>query len=47
MTADLVALLVIVALPLTGILSLEQSVAGFSNPAVLLIASLFIIRHLQ
>ena len=42
---DVVALLVIVALPLSGIISLEQSVAGFSNPAVLLIASLFIIGH--
>ncbi len=42
---DVVALLVIVGLPLTGILSIEESVAGFSNPAVLLIASLFIIGH--
>lgn len=42
---DVVALLVIIGLPLAGILSLEQSVAGFSNPAVLLIASLFVIGH--
>ncbi len=40
---DVVALLVIVALPLTGVLSMQEAVAGFSDPSVLLIAALFVI----
>lgn len=40
---DVVALLVIVALPLTGVLTIEETVAGFSDPSVLLIAALFVI----
>ena len=40
---DVVALMVIVALPLTGILSIQEAVAGFSDPSVLLIAALFVI----
>ncbi|TVP90493.1 MAG: SLC13 family permease, partial [Pseudomonadaceae bacterium] len=40
---DVVALLVIVALPLTGILSVDEALAGFSDPAVILIAALFVI----
>ncbi|CAD5108014.1 SLC13 family permease [Zestomonas carbonaria] len=40
---DVVALLVIVALPLTGVLSIQQTLAGFSDPSVVLIAALFVI----
>ena len=40
---DVVALLVIVALPLSGVLSVPEAVAGFSDPSVLLIAALFVI----
>lgn len=40
---DVVALLVILALPLTGILTLDETLAGFSDPNVLLIAALFVI----
>ncbi|MDH4611303.1 SLC13 family permease [Pseudomonas sp. BN102] len=40
---DVVALLVIVALPLTGVLDIEHTLAGFSDPSVLLIAALFVI----
>ena len=40
---DVVALLVIVALPLTGVLTVQEAVAGFSDPSVLLIAALFVI----
>src|SRR5690554_6777379 len=40
---DVVALLVIVALPLTGVLSVAEAIAGFSDPSVLLIAALFVI----
>ena len=40
---DVVALLVIVALPLSGVLTVPEAVAGFSDPSVLLIAALFVI----
>src|SRR5690606_41333038 len=40
---DVVALLVIVALPLSGGLTIQEAVAGFSDPSVLLIAALFVI----
>lgn len=40
---EVVALLVIVALPLSGVMTLPQALAGFSDPNVILIAALFII----
>lgn len=40
---DVVALLVIVLLPLTGVLGLAETLAGFSDPAVILIAAMFVI----
>ncbi|NWL79871.1 SLC13 family permease [Pseudomonas taiwanensis] len=40
---DVVALLVIVTLPLTGILDISHTLAGFSDPSVVLIAALFVI----
>ncbi|MCY1280674.1 transporter, divalent anion:Na+ symporter (DASS) family [compost metagenome] len=40
---DVVALLVIVALPLTGVLDISHTLAGFSDPSVVLIAALFVI----
>ncbi len=40
---DVVALLVLVALPLTGVLDLQQALAGFSDANVILIAR--IVRH--
>lgn len=40
---DVVALLVLVALPLTGVLDLQQALAGFSDANVILIAALFVI----
>jgi len=40
---DVVALLVILFLPLSGILTVEQAMAGFSDPNVVLIAALFVI----
>lgn len=40
---DVVALLVMVALPLTGVLDVQHTLAGFSDPSVVLIAALFII----
>lgn len=40
---DVVALGVVVALLLTGLLSVGEALAGFSNPAVLTIAALFVV----
>lgn len=40
---DVVALLAMMALPLTGVLSVEQALAGFGDPNVVLIAALFVI----
>ena len=40
---DLVAMLVIVALPLTGVIPVAEAVAGFGAPVVLLIAALFVV----
>lgn len=40
---DVVALMSLLALYLTGILSVEESLIGFSNPTVIMIAALFII----
>ncbi|MFC7552992.1 SLC13 family permease [Pseudoroseomonas wenyumeiae] len=40
---DAVALIMIVALPLTGILTVQEALAGFSQPSVVLIAALFVI----
>ncbi len=40
---DVVALLVILTLPLLGILTVEQALAGFADPNVVLIAALFVI----
>jgi len=40
---DVVAVLMIVALPLTGVLSTQETLAGFSDPSVVVIAALFVI----
>lgn len=40
---DVVALLVIVILPLLGVLSVPEALAGFSDPSVVLIAALFVV----
>jgi di/tricarboxylate transporter len=40
---DAVALLVIVAMPFTGIISMNEALAGFADPSVILIAALFVI----
>ena len=41
--SDLVALLALLALFLTGTLTVEQSLAGFSNSTVIMIAALFVV----
>lgn len=41
--ADVVALGVVLALMLTGVISIEQGIAGFSNKAVISIGALFIV----
>jgi len=40
---DAVALLMMAALPLTGIIGIDEALAGFSDPTVVLIAALFVI----
>src|SRR5258707_9524367 len=40
---DAVALIMLVALPFTGVLSIGEALAGFSDPNIVLIAALFII----
>ncbi len=40
---DLVALLVVIALPLTGVLTPQQALAGFSDPLVVMVAGLFVV----
>lgn len=40
---DVVALMVIVALPLTGVIAPQEALAGFSDQSVILIAALFVI----
>ena len=41
--ADFIALVGLVVLGLTGILTLEELLAGFANPVVMIIAALFIV----
>ncbi|HLV18209.1 MAG TPA: SLC13 family permease [Pseudomonas sp.] len=40
---DVVAVLAMVGLPLTGVLTVPEALAGFSDPSVVLIAALFVI----
>lgn len=40
---DAVALLVLVAMPLTGIITMNEALAGFSDSSIILIAALFVI----
>ncbi|GAA5032499.1 SLC13 family permease [Microbacterium fluvii] len=40
---DVVAVLMIVALPLTGVLTVSETLAGFADPNVVLIAALFVV----
>ena len=42
---DLVALLIILVLMLTGVLSIPEALSGFSNPVVVIITSMFIISE--
>ena len=41
--ADLVALLAILALVLTGVLTAPEALSGFSNSVVIMLAALFIV----
>ncbi|GAB3124313.1 SLC13 family permease [Novispirillum itersonii] len=40
---DVVALLLIVAMPLSGVITMQEALAGFSDPSVILIAALFVV----
>ncbi len=43
--SDIVALLVVMALMLSGVLTVPQSLAGFADPVVILIAALFVVSE--
>lgn len=43
LSVDLVALLIMVSLVLTGVLTIEEAVSGFSNPATVTVAAMFAI----
>ena len=40
---DAVALLAMVALPFTGIVTINEAIAGFANPNIVLIAAMFVV----
>lgn len=40
---DVVALIMLVALPFTGVLTIGEALSGFSDPAIVLIAALFVL----
>ena len=40
---DAVALIMMVALPFTGVITVQEALAGFSNPNIVLIAAMFVI----
>lgn len=40
---DVVALIMIVALPLTGVITVREALAGFSDPNIVLVAALFVL----
>jgi di/tricarboxylate transporter len=40
---DAVALLVLVTMPLTGIVTMNEALAGFADPTIILIAALFVV----
>ena len=40
---DAVALLVMVIMPFTGIITMNEALAGFADPSIILIAALFVI----
>jgi di/tricarboxylate transporter len=40
---DLVSMMVLLALTLTGLVSVEEAFAGFSNPAVVTVAAMFVL----
>jgi di/tricarboxylate transporter len=42
---DAVALIMLVALPFTGVLTMNEALAGFSDPNIVLIAALFVIGN--
>jgi len=43
--SDVVGMLVILTLQLTGVLTLEEALSGFSNQAVLIIAAMFLVSE--
>lgn len=44
-SVDLVAILIMVTLTITGVISAEQGLAGFSNPATITVAFMFVLSY--
>ena len=42
---DAVALIMMVLLPFTGVVSMDEAITGFSNPNIVLIAAMFVVAH--
>jgi di/tricarboxylate transporter len=40
---DAVALIMMVALPFTGVITVDEAIAGFSNPNIVLIGAMFVV----
>ena len=40
---DAVALIMMVLLPFTGVVSMDEAITGFSNPNIVLIAAMFVV----
>jgi di/tricarboxylate transporter len=40
---DAVALIMMVALPFTGVITVNEAIAGFSNPNIVLIGAMFVV----
>ena len=40
---DVAALIMMVCLPLTGVITMDEALAGFSNSSIILIATLFVL----
>ncbi|MGI6655623.1 MAG: SLC13 family permease [Desulfobulbus sp.] len=43
--SDVIALLIIISLMLSGVLTVDEALSGFSNPAVIIIASMFLVSE--
>ena len=43
--SDIVGILVVLALMLSGVLTVDEALAGFSNPVVLILVAMFVVSE--